>query len=176
MWNSFFRAFFILVIIIGFEEICFGIYWLTKRNRLLALRWLLRGTSFLVVFSFLLWWLLERSLDPWNDIRFWVLILSLGPLTLGIEAYLRVHIEHKPLRSMFEQRSDRNPTARKETRTSGKTRFITAHVLLCSLVMVVPAIVFFGGVARAAGTLLVAFNNPGAWLDWICGRQSTMEY
>jgi di/tricarboxylate transporter len=142
MWNSFFRAIFIVGIVIGFQETCLGIYWLTKRNRLMALRWLLRGTSSLVVFSFLLWWLLERSLDPWDDTRFWLLILSLGPLTLGIEAYLRVHIEHKPARSMFEQRSDWNPTAWKKTRISGKARFIAAHVLLFSLAMVVPAIVF----------------------------------
>lgn len=142
MWNSFFRAFFLVGIIMGFEEICFGVYWLTKRNRLMALRWVLRGTSFLGVYSLLLWWLLERSLDPWNDIRFWILMLSLAPLTLGIEAFLRVHIEHKPLRSMFEQRADDPLPAWKETRGLGKTRFIGGYVLVFTLVTVMPAIVF----------------------------------
>ncbi len=161
MWNSFFRAWFLLGMIVGVEEVCFSAYWFWNRNRLMGYRWLLRGSCFLAVYSFLLWWLSSGSLDPWNDVRFWVLALSLAPVTIGIDALLRVLIEHKPLRTMFSERPQPNITSWKQTRMVGKLRFVRNYVLAFSLMVLTPAIVF----SIAAPDLL----HPYWWLLIVVG-------
>ncbi|MDQ1639985.1 MAG: hypothetical protein QOF62_3324 [Pyrinomonadaceae bacterium] len=141
MWNSFFRAFFVVGMVMGGEEIVYSVYWAIKKNRLLTLRWLLRGTSFLLVYAVSYWWLSSRSGVLWDEPLFYILAFCPTVLTMASEVYLRVYVEKKPVASMFERPSGNNNDPESMKRL-GKKRFVAGFALVFGLIMVCPAIVF----------------------------------
>jgi hypothetical protein len=141
MWTSFLRAFFVFGMVMGGEEIVYGVYWAIKKNRLMTLRWVLRGASFLLVYSLSYWWLSSHTGDFWDEPLFYVLAFCPAALILAIEAYLRVYVEKKPVSSMFEQPPE-NISDWERMQTLGKKRFVGSFALVFGLAMVCPAIVF----------------------------------
>ena len=142
MWTSFFRGFFVLGVVMGVEEILFGIYLTFKQKRINSLRWLLRGTSSVIVFSFSLWFFQGRSLDL-NSLE--ILATTALPLLLaifGIEAYLKVRVEGKPLSSLFDKPTADVATAWMETRKLGKVRFVAGFSFVCGFFFLIPGVVY----------------------------------
>jgi hypothetical protein len=144
MWTSIFKAFFILGIVLGVEELFFSIYWrFFKHDNIMALRWLARGISLIVTFSLSLWLLTVKSLDPWND--FWVFAVAWLPMsifTIAVEAYIKVRFENKALSSLFEKPPEPDPETWKQNRVCGKTRFMMNFGLVFALLMAHTALVF----------------------------------
>jgi hypothetical protein len=142
MWTSFFKAFFVLGAVMGVEEIFFGIYLRLKQKRINSMRWLLRGISSVIVFSFSLWFFQGRSLDL-DDLE--ILATTALPLllaTFGIEAYLKVRGEGKPLSSLFEKPAPEGATTWIETRKMGKARFVAGISFVCGFFFLAPGVVF----------------------------------
>lgn len=142
MWTSFFRAFFVLGVVMGVEEIFLGIYFRFKQRRIIGLRWLLRGISSVIVFSFSLWFFQRRSLGL-GDLE--ILATTALPLllaTFGIEAYLKVRLKGKPLSTLVEAPQPAQGTAWIKTRELGRLRFVAAFAFVAGFFFITPGLVF----------------------------------
>lgn len=104
MWPSFFKAFFVFNIVMGFDEIALGIYYAFKgRPKVMTVRWLLRGTSWVAMASLGLWLANNGYLSSWDEPGA-ILIAFLPVVTFWIiEIYIKVGIEHQSWSSVFDK-------------------------------------------------------------------------
>lgn len=107
--------------VMGIEEIFFGLYFVAKGNKIMSLTWLLRGASLIVPFSFSLWLFRGRSLHPWHDSEILMaVVLPWMLISFAIEAYLKVRFEHKSFSPLFEKQPKLNPDEWEQARRIGK--------------------------------------------------------